>query len=361
MSGSSPASGLTACAGPILIGADIGQAILLASVPVAFFLDLLSIEQLYVVAFLIGTLKTFFDVSYRSYLPSLVRRERLMEANSKLTASESVVEASEFSIGGWIVQLFSAMTAVVIDALSFLASAMILLWIRRHEPIPAPSTDRQGTFQEIADGLKVLWNAPILRVLMGAAVAEGMIYGVVGTVILIFGIRELGIQPGVLGMVFAVGGVSSVIGATLATPISRRIGVGPTIIFSFLVFSVAVLFIPLARGPLIVALTLLAAHQLLGDGFAAIYDINEVSLRQSITFDEMLGRVNASFRVAGIGAFLVGSLLGGTLAEIIGLRLTLVVGAGSGLLGALWLAISPITSLKEPPPLLSETSTSATE
>ena len=111
-----------------------------------------------------------------------------MEANSKLTASE-------FSIGGWIVQLFSAMTAVVIDALSFLASAMILLRIRRHEPIPAPSTDRQGTFQEIADGLKVLWNAPILRVLMGADVAEGMIYGVVGTVILIFGIRELGIQP----------------------------------------------------------------------------------------------------------------------------------------------------------------------
>ncbi len=333
---------------PILIAADIGRAVSLSSIPVAFFFGVLRMEQLYAVAFLNGALRTFFDIAYRSYLPSLVSRENLMEANSKLTASESVVEAGAFSIGGWIVQLISTMAAVVIDALSFLVSAFFLLGIRKTEPSPDVESNRQSAVHDLFEGLKFVWSTPLLRAVMGSAIAEGMGYGIVGALWLIYGIDELGFEAGVLGTIAAVGGISSIFGATFASRITRRFGVGRTMTVGFLLFGLSTLLIPAARGPLVVAALFLIAQQL-GDGAMIIYDINEMSLRQTITPDRLLGRVNASLRFVGIGTFFIGSLLGGALAEGIGLRWALVVGASSGILGALWLVASPVRRLREVP------------
>ncbi|MCH8061650.1 MAG: MFS transporter [Chloroflexi bacterium] len=333
---------------PMLIAADIGRAVSLGSIPVAFVIGVLRMEQLYAVAFLNGALRTFFDIAYRSYLPSLVGRESLVEANSKLTASESVVEATAFSIGGWIVQLISAMAAVVIDALSFLVSAFFLLKIRKTEPPPDAESNRQSTIHDLSEGLRFVWGTPLLRAVTGSAIAEGMGDGIVGALWLIYGIDELGFEPGVLGTIAAVGGISAIFGATFARRITKRFGVGRTMAVGFLLYGLSMLLIPAARGPLAIAALFLIAHQL-GDGAMIIYEINEMSLRQTITPDRLLGRVNASIRFVGIGTFLIGSLLGGALAEAIGLRWALAAGAGSVIIGALWLAASPIGRLKEMP------------
>ena len=336
---------------PLLIAANAGRALALLSVPIAFALGALRIEQLYVVGFINGMLTTFFDVALGAYLLSLVGRGQLIEANSKLTAGESVVEATAFSIGGWMVQLVNSMALVITDAVSYLVSALALAGIRTAEQGHGRRTRRRRMLTEVREGLTTIGSMPMLRAVTVSAAIEGMMYGIVGAVVLLFGVRELGFQPGFLGAIFAVGGVSSIFGAVLAPRITRRFGAGPAMVLGFLVFGLAVLFLPMAGGPLAVAAVFLVAHQLFGNGAATVYGINEVSLRQAVTPSNLLGRVNATVRFVGVTAFFAGSVLGGALGEFIGLRLTLGLGAALGILGALWLAWSPVravTGLPEP-------------
>ena len=331
---------------PVLISTDLARAVSVASLAVAYALGGLRIEHLYLVAFINGTLRTFFDVSFGAYVPALVGRDNLVEANSKLAASESVVEASTFSIGGWIVQLLNATVAVVIDAFTFLFSALFLIGIRTPESASIPTSERHDPLREVWHGLKFTLDNLVLRALFGIAVAEGLQHGIVGSIILIYGVRELGFETGVLATIFAVGGVSSFVGATFSTKITRRFGVGPTLIVGFLLFGLGALLLPLARGPLMVAGTFLMAA-LLFDASYTVYGINEVSLRQAVTPDHMLGRVTATVRFIGIGAFLLGSLMGGALAGTVGLRWTLVLGGASGVMGAAWLFVSPVRTIKD--------------
>ncbi|HEU4759437.1 MAG TPA: MFS transporter [Dehalococcoidia bacterium] len=333
---------------PILIAADIGRAALLCSIPLAYALDMLHIEQLYAVAFLAGVLTMFFDVAYLSYLPSVVRREELLEGNSKLAASSSMAEVGAFGVAGWLVQLLTAPVAILIDALSFLFSALFVSWIRSPEPAPAAS-ERQSIRREIAEGVRLVVGDPLLRATAGSVVTADFSFRVFGTVFLLFAVRDLGFHPGILGMIFAVGGVSSLLGSLVAGRSARRLGTGTTMVGGVLLMGLSMLFVPLAQGATVLAAALLLAQQLMGDGAFTVYEINQVSLRQAITADRLLGRVNASIRFAGLAAMLVGALVGGLLGETIGLRATLVVGAGGLCLGALWLALSPVRGLRSAP------------
>ena len=333
---------------PIMIIADIGRAVALASVPVAFALDILRIEHLYVVAFVNGAFRTFFDVSFAAYLPTVVGRDNLVEANSKIAASESVVSTGSFSVGGWIVQLATAMTAVIIDSLSFLISALFFLAIRKPESVITSTDKPQSPFREAWEGLGFVLSHPVLRAVTGSAVAESLVHGIVGSIVLIYGVRELGFGTGVLATIFAVGGVSSFVGATFSTRITVRFGVGPTMVAGFLVFGIGAFVLALARGSLLTAGAVLVVGQLF-DAAYTVYGINEVSLRQAVTPDGMLGRVTATVRFVGIAVFLAASLLGGVLAEVIGFRWTLVVGGGCGVLGAAWLFFSPVRGVREVP------------
>ncbi len=166
---------------------------------------------------------------------------------------------------------------------------------------------------------------------------------------LLFAVRDLGFDPGVLGMIFAAGGVSSLLGALVAGRAARRLGAGPAMVAGVLLMGVSMLFVPVARGATVVAAMLLLAQQLVGDGAFTVYEIQQVSLRQAVTEDRLLGRVNASIRFAGLGAMLVGALIGGLLGETIGLRATLVVGAGGMCLGSPWLVCSPVRGLRTAP------------
>jgi MFS family permease len=333
---------------PVLIGADLGRALLLASIPVAHVLGWLRIEQLWAVAFFNGLLAVFFDVAYRAYLPSLVQRDQLVEANSKLSASESVVEVGAFSLGGWIAQLLSAVAAVVIDAASFLWSAAMLLWIRRPEPRSAPVAPGRSLRQDIVDGLAIVWRERHLRALAVNSLALGLAYGMIGATITLFGIRELHIQPGVLGTIYAVGGVSSFAGALVAGRVTRAIGFGRAVVLGSLAYGLVGLLTPAARGPVAVASLFLIGQQL-SDGAATIAHVNQMSLRQAITPASHLGRVNGSMRFLEMAMTLVGSLLAGVLAEAAGLRVALLVGACAIIVGAVSLGLSPIWGLKTPP------------
>ena len=333
---------------PILVVTSIARAISLTSVPVAFVLNVLLMEQLYAVAFFDGVCRTFFSVSFGAYLPTMVGRGNLVEANSKLAASGSLVETGAFSVGGWIAQLATALATVVTGAFSFLLSALFLLAIRKPESAVLVNRRHRSTLRETWEGLAFVFAHPVLRALAGSAIAEGLLHGGVGAVILIYGVRELGLETGVLATIFAVGGISSLIGATYSSRVSRLFGVGPTTVLGFLLFGIGTLLLALARGPLLIAGLFLVIWRLFEAPYS-VYNINEVSLRQAVTPDRLLGRVTATFQFVGIGVYLVGVITAGALAEVVGLRPTLMVAGGCGVLGAGWLFLSPVWKLRELP------------
>ena len=325
---------------PLLIAADLGRALVLASVPLAALLGALRIEQIYVVALLVGVLSILFDVAYQSYLPALVKKDDLLEGNSKLTASGAVAEFAGFSVGGWLVQALTAPITVLIDAFSFIASAVAIGTIQTREP-EAPGEEHPDMRREIVDGLKTVWHAPLLRASALAVLMQGLTDGIYGSLVVLYMSRDLGFSPGVLSMTWAVGGISAFIGASLATRVTRRLGSGLAMGLGLMVCSITSALIPLATGAALPALLLLIGAQL-GDGFFVIYDINQVSLRQGIASERLLGRVNATMRFLGLGASLVGAVIGGLLGELLGVRWTLFIGAGSTLLAGLVVLLSPL-------------------
>jgi MFS family permease len=331
---------------PILIWADIGRAGLLATIPLAAFLGLLRIEQLYVVNFLVSILTIFFDVAYQSYFPSLVSRAELIEGNSKLSASASVAEVGGFALAGWLVQLLTGPVAILIDAISFLVSAISVGLIRIPEQ-EADHNPQPNLRREIAEGLRSLLENAILRVTAACTISQGFFGGVYGALVVLYMARDLGFAPGILGTIWALGGIGSLVGALAADPTNKRFGIGTAMIAGCGVSGLALFFVPLAQGATLGAALLLILQQLLGDGAATIYQINQVSLRQAITPERLLGRVNASAEFLGLGATLAGSLLGGLLGGIIGVRATLFFSAFGTMFSALWLVFSPVRGLRE--------------
>lgn len=334
---------------PILIVTDVGRALLLGTVPVAALLGRLHIEQLYLVALLVSMLRVFFDVAYRAYLPALLERGDLLEGNSKLQASGSVAEFTVSSLSGVLVQTLTAPIAILADAVSFLVSAFFIAIIRKPEAALAPAEDEQNTWREMTEGLRLLARDRLLRVVAVTTGLFNLFRAMVGVVIMLYVLRELGLLPVIVWPLFAFGGISAFFAAALAGRITRRLGVGRTLIGGLCVSGTATFFIPLAGGPLALIVVLLVGQQLLGDGAATIYEINLVSLVQSITPDRFQGRVNGSIRLMEWGAMLAGTFIGGVLGQAAGLRPVLLVAASGWLLSGVWLLFSPVRRLRELP------------
>jgi MFS family permease len=307
---------------PIMIAADIGRAAIVAWVPIAAWYGVLRIGHLYVVAFLAGILTTFFDVAYHSYLPTLIGKEQLMEGNSKLTATESVAEFGAFSVSGWLVQLLTAPGAMAIDALSFLVSAASLFVIRAPEPVPA-AAERRGVRYEIVEGMRALWDDGGLRALALSRVAFSAGAGLFGAVVLLFVSRDLGFSPAAQGMIYGIGGLTSLAAATGAARCRERFGAGRSM-----------------NGAL--GVVLLVTQQIISDPGWAIYTINETTMRQDIAPETVLGRVTAADRFASLVATLVATVLGGLIADLAGSRVVLAVGACCMLVAALVIFLSPV-------------------
>jgi MFS family permease len=333
---------------PLMIWSDVGRAILLGSIPLAAIFGLLGMTQLLVVVFTAGLLTALFEVAYHAYLPSLVSRDELVEGNSKLEASGAAIEVVSFGLAGWLVQVLTAPIAVLVDAVSFVVSACCLGAIRTAEPLAEEPAADQTTWGAMREGLGLVLRDPILRALAGA---QATLYGFIQvwlSMFMLFLTRDLGLEPVVFGMIFAVGGICSLVGASFAERIERRLGLGPTLIVTLFLMSAGLLLVPLAAGPFWM-LVLFVAGQQFADAPGTIYLIQERSLVQATVPDRSLGRVTASLRVIGWVAMLAGTIVGGLLGEAIGPRATMIVGALGALPAALWLFWSPVRSLRRLP------------
>lgn len=335
---------------PILVLADLGRALLLLTIPLAAILGTLNIVQLYIVIALAGILSVFFDVAYGAYLPSLVGRDYIVEGNQKLALSGSTAEVLGPSLAGFLVQLITAPMAILLDALSFLISALSVGSIRKEEHLSLSPHARQHIGREIKEGLGVALGHPVLRALVGMEGTSAFFGNFFGTLYGLYAIRELGLGAAALGATITFGGLGDLAGAFLASRLPRRWRLGNILIGSLVFKSGASMLIPLAGGSPWTAMIMLMIAQLFGDGARTIYDIHAVSLRQTITPDHVLGRVNASlqFAIAGLGP--MGALLGGILAETIGIRLTLTIAVLGGLFASAWLVLSPVRKMVELPP-----------
>ncbi len=331
---------------PIMIAADLGRAVLLGSIPVAGLFGVLSIGQVYLIAFMTAFLTTFFDVADRSYLPTLVESDQLLPANSALTASASIAEFSAFGISGFLIQLFSAPIAIAVDAVSFVLSALLIGTIRRPEPPRPTIADREPVLDEIRAGLHAVAGSPILRAITGATASAHVLWGVFGTSYLLFATEVVGLGPAAIGIIAGLGGIGALVGALIAGRTGRRLGLGRAMLVTMVLFTVGNALIPLApAGAVALGAAFLIGQQLVGDSGGAAYEILEVSLRQSIVDDRMLGRVNGTIRFSEDLFQLGGTILGGVVAETLGLRAAMAVGVLGGVVAIGFLWFSPIRRL----------------
>lgn len=337
---------------PLLIAIDLARAVVLLTVPVAAVAGVLSLGQLYAVAAVGGVLAVGFEVAHRAYLPVLVGREELVEANGRLTGGAAVAEAGAFAGGGWLVEWLSGPFALLIDAGSFVWSALLIRRIGTVEPrreADLAGTGR-GLGREIGEGLRVLAADPTLRALAASNATLNAGYQVTGAVFLLYVTRELGLGPGVLGMIFAVGGGGALLGAVVSGRV-LRLGVGPVLVGALLLTAAGQGLAPLASSTGALAIGLLIGQQIVADAAATVYEVGGTSLRQAMASERVLGRVTAGGRVLEMGAMLVGSLAGGLLGETVGLRPTLIVGVGLMASAAGWLWWSPVRTLRGFPAL----------
>jgi MFS family permease len=331
---------------PVLLTGDLGRALVLATIPVAYAFDALTIWQLYAVAFSAGVLTVFFDVAYQSYLPSLVDRSLLADGNSKLEVSRSAAQIAGPGIAGVLIGALSAPTAVVADAVSYVASFGSLALIRHAEEVPVrePKESRPKMRTEIAEGLRYVLGHRLLRPIAMCTATSNLFSSMSGAVLVLFMVRRLGFSAGEIGLVFSIANVGFLLGAVLTGRINRMLGLGRTIVLSMAVFTPLFFLAPLATwgAPLV----LLSLANL---GFAIsgpVYNISQVSLRQAICPDRLQGRMNASMRFMVWGTLPIGAAVGGFLGGTVGLRTTLFVGAAGQCLAFVPTALSPVWRLR---------------
>jgi predicted MFS family arabinose efflux permease len=330
---------------PLLIGADIGRALVLVVIALIAVAGLAQMIHLYAAALIVGSLTVLFNLAYQSYVPGLVRREQLVEANSKLGATASLAEIASPGLGGLLVQAVSAPFALLLDGASYLVSALFVGSIRQPEPPPDLGQEANSVWRDIVTGLRLVTTHPLLRATAGASATRSFFGGFYAALYGLFVLRELGLSPAVLGLLIGAGGIGSFFGALYARRFNKRLGWGNGLIVASLISSAFALLIPLAGGPALAAAAILLVGQFIGDAFLTIYFIGELSLRQTVTPDRLLGRTNASFEflVGGVGA--AGILVGGLTGQAIGLRPATALAAIGMMFAFLWLFLSPLRGL----------------
>jgi MFS family permease len=327
---------------PILVLGNVGRGLALLSVPIAHWAGSLTIWQLYVVGFSVGVCTVFFDIAYQSYIPALVGREDVVEANAKLEISRAAANIGGPGMAGGLVALLTAPVAVLLDAVSYAVSAFLLLGIRKQEEAP-PRAERRSLRSELGEGLRYVFTHPYQRTMVAMTALSNFFGQVVFSILLVYAVRELDLSPGTIGIALAVGNLGTLASALTAKRIGDRLGVGRTILLASCLFGPGTLLI--AFAPEQYALPLIVVAMIVIGFGGILYNVTAISLIQAITPDRILGRANASRRFVVWGVVPLGGFTGGALATTIGLRETMVVGAVGGLLTIVPILISPLRSV----------------
>lgn len=332
---------------PLLLLANIGRAVALLAIPAGAALGVLSLPLLYGVALVVGVLTVVFEVGYLSYVPNLVARHRLADANARLQATSSAAEVGGPGIAGLLIAAVGAPLAILIDSASYIASALLLMGISRQEPDPSGSGQPVDILGDIRTGLRVTFRHPILRAFALEAATNNLAWQIVEVVLLIYATQVLGLDALAIGTLFSVGAIGAVLGAVGAGPLGRRSGVGRTITAAMVVCGAGTLLIPFAMPPPALGGTILAVGLFIGGFGTTVSGVHVITVRQTITPDALLGRMNASYRTLSYGAIPLGAIIGGLLGETIGLQATMAVGAIGVCLAPLWVVLSPVPGLQD--------------
>jgi MFS family permease len=327
---------------PILVVSDVFRGVLLATIPLAYFLDALTMWQLYVVAFLVGVGTVFFDVAYQSYLPALVDRANLVEGNSKLEISRSAAALGGPGLAGLLVGAITAPFAILVDALSFGASAWLLLRIRVDELVPE-RTEAPSMRREIVEGLRYVLGHRLWRPISISIAIANFFNTLAFSIILVYFVRDLEMSAQVIGIVLALSNIGWLLGAVVASRIAGRLGVGPTLVASAVLFGPSLVLVPAA--PQSMPIPFIVAGLILATFGGVVFIVTGLSFQQAVTPDHILGRLNATRRFIVWGVIPLGSLSGGALASQIGLRETLWVGTIASSLCFVPLLLSPVRAL----------------
>jgi MFS family permease len=334
---------------PVLITADIGRTLVFASIPLAWWAGHLTLVHLYTVTFVAGVLTVFFGVAYQSFLPELVEKDQLIDGNSKLETTGSGASVAGPAVGGALIAGVGAAVSVLADAVSYVVSVAMLLAIRRQAQSPS-DTDApagpllRGMRRDIVEGLRFLLGHPLLRPIVLCSASVNLFIDMVLALIVLFAVRDLGMTSTTIGLAFTVGSLGMLAGAAGAPRIARRIGTGPTIAFSATLFSPA--FVLLAVASRAHPFWFIAAEGAIVGFAALVYNVNQISLRQTVTPPRLLGRVNAGNRFVIYGISPVGTTVGGVLGSTLGLRTTFWIAAAGAALPALLVILSPVLRLR---------------
>jgi MFS family permease len=330
----------------LMLLADLFRAAVLLTLPIAYALDTVTLGQLYAVALLTGTAAVVFNTAYSSFFAHLVPPESYVEANSKLSASRSVSFIAGPAVGGGLVQALTAPVAVLADALSFVASAVLVGRTRVDEPVRAVPAG-PSLLRRAREGLTFVLHEPVMRAGLLCATTLNFFSFLASTGLLVlFADRVLQLSPGAIGLAFGIGATGGLLGAVASPAIARRIGIGRSIVAGAVLYPAPIALIAAATGPTWTRLGTLGAAEFLSAFGVMLLDVNLNSLQTSVVPDGLRSRVAGAYNTVNYGVRPLGALLGGGLATVMGLRATLVVAAVGGAMSAAWLVASPIPGIR---------------
>jgi predicted MFS family arabinose efflux permease len=321
---------------PLLISADIMRAVLVLTIPAAAGFGALSMLQLYVVAAAVGCATVLFQITDNAYVPALVGKAHIVEANSKLETTEAIAEVAGPALAGILIDVLTAPVAMVIDAATYVWSAFVLGRVEAVET-PAPAARGDSVRADLRSGFVACWREPRVRALLLATGVSTLTFGVFSALYMFYTLDEIGLSPAAVGMIIGVGGVAALCGALVSWRLAAAMGVGRAMIACLAIGQAGGLLIPLAGEVIWLAIPMLVAHQFIGDAFLVAFEIQALSLRQAALPLGVLARANAVFAAVNGLLLPVGALAAGAAGDVIGVRATLWVGIGGGLLAPLLL------------------------
>jgi MFS family permease len=336
---------------PILIWGDLGRAISLLSIPIAFALNGLTIWQLYAVVFVNGCLTVFFDVAYQSYLPSIVARDHLVDGNAKLELTRAASQRLGPGLAGVLIGIFTAPFAILLDAISYAVSAVFVSSIRRAEARPpvhdAANGPRPSIRSEVAIGLRYVAGQRVLQALALTVALSYLFETIADSILILYLVTERQFSPALIGLAFTLGSIGVITGALVTSRLTRILGVGPVIVLSAMAGGLS--WLPVAIVPDSLLFVGLTTTIVALSFFGMAWNVNAMSLRQAITPAGMRGRMNATMRFISWGTIPVGYTIGGFLGGVIGLHNTIWVGALGAILSFVPVALSPIRHIRAMP------------
>ncbi len=312
---------------PALIAANLGRALLLGLVPALYLLGLLTMPLLVLIVFAAGLLTALFDIAYVTYLPQLVSRRRLVEANAKLEATYSIAEVGGPGLGGVLVQTITAPMAIVVDAATYLIAGILCIRITHTEPPPQPGSERASLWLEIRKGLAVILGHPILRPMVVQSACFNLFEQAILTMFLLYGARNLRLSSSTIGILLSIGSVGGILGTVVARRAAQRFGTGQAMVWSMALGSVSLGLIPAAGGAKPTMISLLAAGLVLHGLGIALFNVHSLSVRAMLIPSDMFGRATAAYRSISNGTVPLSGLFAGFLGQALGVRAEMTISA----------------------------------